>query len=244
MISRIVLVCVIAMLFYIIIPLSGRFWAVGKWKRFMARMRAEKGVSGCGTGYASGQLKVLRGAGASEAELLITPRKTVFFMLRKNENIEALAWRTTFLLQNGTTLYYIQSKKRFVRSICIFYEDKNEAALIGRLSTLTLPEHIHNAIKPYSIALGAFLEFIVFLDCIQTPEMSSASIAALVAIFGKALPYCPPGLFLTLLSQLPGKKGKMQKKSRQLNAAGILLEIAGIGLNIAVIFFVIRNISF
>lgn len=243
MISSIALVGAVAVVFYIILPAVSFACVKAGWKRLYRRLKKEAGITGHCTGYTEGQLRVLPG-GSVNAEILISPKATIFFMLRRNDDPEKLSWRTLFLLQNGTTVYYIQSKERFKPNICVFYEVKSKTVLIGKINSLTVPDQFSNPLKPYFIATGAFIEFILFLEFIQIPDMNIVSIAALIAIFAKALPYCPPGLFLTLAAIAPGKNGKKEKKSRQRKAAGFLLITASIVLNIGVIYFIIRYIGF
>lgn len=244
MISRIVLVCVIALVSYIILPEMGRVWMTMRWKLMLKRLRFEPGESGYCTGHLDAGLRVQLEGMNRDAFQLISPKNTVFLMLRKNEGPEKLAWRTFFLLQYGTTLYYIQSKKRFKPDICLFYEEKNTAALKEQINSLTVPSLIPNPVKPYCVASGAFLEFLLFLQYIRNPELGIASIASLVAIFGKALPYFPPGLLFTVAAARFADSSPEEKKRGQRKAAGILLVTTGILLNIVFIFFVIRNISF
>jgi hypothetical protein len=242
MISSIGLVCAVALLSYVVLPLAGHLWVKQGWKRVLRRIRTEHGMTGLCTGYSHYRLRFLPG-GYSGEEILIAPKQTAFFMLRRNEDPEKLAWRTLFLLQNGTTVYFIKSKKRFDKDICMFYEEKSTPLLREKISTLSVPLRLTNPLKPYFIAAGAFIEFLLLLEFIKDPAMNAASLAALVAIFGKALPYCPPGLFLTLAAVAPGKI-KGIKKSRQRRAVGIFLVTLGIILNIGGIFFIIGYIGF
>lgn len=52
--------------------------------------------------------------------------------------------------------------------------------------------------KKWCVAAGIFLEVLILIEASRFPEYKTVGIFALIAIFGKALPYCPPGLFLTM----------------------------------------------
>jgi hypothetical protein len=244
MISGVALVGLIALVSYIFVPLAGQRLAWARWKRIIYRIRTEKGIPGLCTGFRDGVLRILVKTATEDTGIVIPPGNTLFYILRKNTEPEQIYWRTVLLLQSGTTLYYIAKSDRFSRNICVFFDEKSNAALAEQIATLGVPEHISNSLKPFSIAGGAFLEFILFLYYIKQSDMQIASIAALVGIFGKALPYCPPGLFFTLAAQIQATTVSRAKKNRQNKPAGILLVATGILLNISVIFFVIRNIGF
>lgn len=244
MISRILLVSAIALVSYVLLPSLGQLWVTNRWKRILKQLKSTAGMTGFCTGFTEGQLEIQTTNSEVEHKISILPKKTKFLILRNSESPEILNWKTLHLLQAGTTLYFVSASKPYKSNICIFYEEKNSSLLVTRIRTLPLPENTTNHMKAYCVALGAFAEFLLFLEFVRTPELYIATIAALVAIFGKALPYCPPGLFFTLASLIPGKKQENQKKSRKRNATGILLISTGVILNIAVIFFIIRNIGF
>ncbi len=243
MISSIAIVAIVAFVSYVIVPCSGYLWVRSGWKRMLRRFRKEPGITGICTGFADGKLLIHPTGTDTASDIRVSPRHTLFFILRKDEESEKLDWRTVFLLQTGTTLFYIPAKKRFVRCICIFYEEKNSAALAEQLRKLTIPERIANPVKPYSVAAGAFTEFLLFLLYTRNQETGLAGMLALAAIFGIALPYLPPGLFFTLTAHLSYTKKTGAKKSRQRRVAGFLLITAGTLLNIGIVFFVIRRIG-
>jgi hypothetical protein len=167
----------------------------------------------------------------------INPRKTRFIMVQKQGLPERIRWKSLFLVQTGTTVALGPEPRRFGRRICVFHEEKNAAILRERLASIELPVEVFTPVKAYSVAAGAFLEFLIFLESVTKSEPGAVTIAALVAIFGKALPYLPPGLFFTIASV-------QTKKSRQRRVAGFLLMTAGVILNIAVVFFLVRKIGF
>lgn len=244
MVSSIATVAIVAFVSYIVVPYAGCLWAEGDWKRLLRRFRTEQGIAGICTGFIDGKLRIHPAGTAASPDLYASPRHTLFFILRKNGECEKLDWKTVFLLQTGTTLMCIPAKKRLVRGICIFYEEKNSSVLLEQLRTMTIPAEVSNPVKPFSIATGAFVEFVLFLVFTGNPESATAGMLALAAIFGIALPYLPPGLFLTLAAHPGRKKDTGAKKSRQRTVAGFLLVTAGILLNIGIVFLVIRRIGF
>lgn len=244
MISSIALAAIVAAIAYILLPGAGYLWVRTGWKRMIRRFRTEKRIAGICTGFIDGKLRIEPTGQDASGDLFAAPRHTLFFILRKNEESERLDWKSVFLLQTGTTVLFIPATKRLTRSICIFYEEKNATALAEQIQRLTVPGHISNPVKPYSIAAGAFLEFLIFLACIRDPDTGPAGIAALAAIFGAAFPWCPPGLLFTLAARSVRKKAVGTKKNRQRMVAGFLLVTAGILLNIGILFLVIGRIGF
>ena len=248
MIGRIVLVCAIAGFCYIIVPAVSKLIAIIRRKRFLRVMRASSGIFGSGIEFGQGFLTI-KPKNPAIAQMKITLQKTHFFMLQKTGDLEEILWKNMFMIRRGVTLAYYAPLRRQGRGLCVFHEELSETELAARVSLLVLPGRLPEPVKNYSIAIGAFLEFCVFLDSLQYDGMTSVSISALVAIFGKALPYCPPGLFFTMAAHLSGTKHagddkEEAKKSRQRWVVGFLLITAGILLNIAVIFFVIRKVGF
>lgn len=238
MLSNILIVVAVALISYVLLPLAGKALLMQSWKRLIARLGTEPRIPGYCTGYLNGALLIKLTGTKQDSDISIRPRHTVFLILRSNDEPERISWRTLSLVQSGTTVYVIKSTKPLKPNLCVFHDEKNAVLFAKRISNLALPKFIANPLKPYFIATGAFVEFMLFLQYIQLPDMGIASIAALVAIFGKALPYCPPGLVCTLFAHL------IKKKRRQHTAVGVLLLTGGILLNIAVIFLIIRNISF
>jgi len=248
MIGRIVLVCAIAGFCYIIVPAISQLIAIIRRKRILRVLKGSTGQFGSCTECSKGLLTI-KPKNPDIPQKEIIAKKTLFFMIQKTGDIEKIAWKNLFLLQSGVTLAYYAHPRRQGRSLCLFHEELNETELTARISRLDPPSKLPDPVKNFSIAIGAFLEFCVFLDSLQYDGMTSVSISALVAIFGKALPYCPPGLFFTMAAHFSGSRhiwsdGSVQKKSRQPGVVGFLLITAGILLNIAVIFFVIRKVGF
>lgn len=249
MIGRIALICAVALVMYVVVPEIAR--AFGQWRdaRLLALLKKKRGIPGICTGFTDGKLVVqadpVRAAkNAGQAEYAIVPAKTRFALLRKTGELEWLSWRTVRTIRKGTTVSIVEADGKG-RSFCVFHEEITERDLEERLAALTaqdIPERTPS--QPYAVALGAFIEFFLFFDSLRYPEMSAISVLALVAIFGKALPYCPPGLVLTMLAHSLARGADGQKKSRGHRASGFLLLATGVALNIAVIFFVIRQIGF
>lgn len=274
-ISRIVVICLVAIVSYLVVPRVGLAIERFRWKRLVFRCSARPSRPAVCTGFSGGRILASSlkpaqpgGAAAGSEERSLDPRKTVFLILRDTGACDRISWSSVFLIQTGTTVILIDADRTFRRDICVFHEEKSRKELENRLRTLVVPADIRNPLKPYGVAAGAFLEFLLFLRFISLPDGGATSIAALVAIFGKALPYCPPGLFCTLAalrlrasrypSTAPGSGARSDteqpepaygnrpdaKKNRRRKLAGFLLVSAGVLLNIAVLFFVIRHLAF
>jgi len=238
MISRMFVIILVAILFYAVLPAVNGALVRRTWRRRIADLKGGTGIAAAGTGIRAGLLTVRNG---DTEELAIPPRKTRFLILRQNGELEELAWSAIKLVQTGISVFYVRTGRGH-RDLCLFHGEGDQAALRARIGALEVPERVRNPGKRYWVGAGAFLEFLVFLDTTRYPELNTVSIAALVAIFGKALPYCPPGLFFTLASYSITGRLDGTKKNRQHGATGFLLILAGIALNVAGLFFVIRRV--
>lgn len=248
MIGRIIAAAAIAVVFYVLIPALCRTATLFRRKYFLKELRGKTGIFASCTAYRNETLTISPVDPEAEGtgSFTVSPAKTRFFMLEKNGTLERLAWKNVFLIQNGITLSWYPGKRKHSKGLCLFHEEASKKDLALRLEKLDAAETVGDKIGPvkyFSIAVGAFLEFCVFLESLSQPEYHQVSLAALVAIFGKALPYCPPGLFFTLVAQLYFNTRAGTKKSRQRAAVGFLLVMSGVILNIGVIFFVISRVG-
>lgn len=248
MTDRIAIIILIATLFYIIIPSMGQLFFVSRRKKLLSTLRSAKGIFAVCSSWHNETLTI-DPVGMNELPFNIAPARTRFFILEKEGSLEKSAWNTVSLIKKGVTLLYFPGRTRHSRGICVFHEETTEKSLRERFGQLA--ETTRNGttaelrLKYFSVAIGAFLEFFLFVESLGSslPDINAqlVSIAAIVAIFGKALPYCPPGLFLTLIAHFIAKKGSTPKKNRQLRATGFALVIGGVALNIFVVFFVIAR---
>jgi hypothetical protein len=220
------------------VPAISHRIAIVRQKRFLRLLKKPSGIFGSCTECSKGKLTITP-KNPIAPQMEITSKKTLFFMLQKTGDLEEIPWKNMFLLQSGVTLAYYANPRGKGRGLCLFHEELGETELSARISRLVPPARLPDPVKNFSIAIGAFLEFCILLDSLRYDGMTYVSISALVAIFGKALPYCPPGLFFTMAAHL-----SEAKKSRQRGVVGFLLITAGILLNIAVIFFVIQKVGF
>lgn len=235
MISRVLYVVAVALFFYVLLPLLGQY-IIRTHRAYLIR-RLQKGfrdggIAGVCTGIVNGRLRY-----RAENRMLtdeppqeIDPRKTKFIILKTDSALDIISWKSISLLKNGTTLY-------LVPGICVFHEEKKRAALEERITSLKTPEQVPQPCRPWFTGAGAFCSFVLFLSYLKIDGLSLSVFAAFIAIFARALPWCPPGLFLTLFAHYLVKT----KKNRQRQAVGFLLVAAGILLNISVIFFVVSK---
>ena len=194
-------------------------------KRLIVKLKNKTGIAATCAESRNGALLIkpanretgLTGTSASGEPFAITPERNRLFVLEKEGTIEEISWKSVFLIRNGVPVVYWPGKTGLARGLCVFHEEDTQDDFDSRLAQLadrkTKMDPIPDPVKYFSVAVGVFLEFCLFLESIRHPEMRQASVAALVAVFGKALPYCPPGLFFTLAAQLVDHRGGQKKKA-------------------------------
>lgn len=249
MTDRIAIIVLVATLFYVIIPLGFRFVIVTGKKKFLVYLKASKGVYAVCSSWHNETLTIDPVGTGKPGTLPFTipPARTRFYVLESEGTLERAAWSTISLIKRGVTLMYYPGRFRHSRGICVFHEETSEKRLrerFGDLADIARNGGTDEArAKYFSVAIGAFIEFLLFLHSLSDESARIVSVAALIAIFGKALPYCPPGLFLTLASLYVSGKGIRQKKNRRLTAAGFTFAFAGIALNVGIVLFVIVRLA-
>ncbi len=243
MIIRIALIAGVAVTAYVIVPaLSARLSAARR-SRLLARLK--DGIPCTLTDIVDGEpaFKPDRPRGTDALPPSLPPARTSFLLLEKSGTIRETAWKEVSAILAGTTaIVYRLEKDRFA---CLFHEELRAQDAEKRLAAAVLdgvaPER-PDPVKPISIAAGAFAEFAILVDALKRPESDAISILALLAIFGKALPWCPPGLLLTLAAKSLSRKSRGGKKSRRLGTVGLLLAGLAVALNVALILFVIVGV--
>jgi len=242
MIDRLALIAAIAAIAYFIAPGFARLIASARRARLFRLLRARTGTPCSVTGFAGGKLTIV----TEKGEATLDPRKTRFIVLSGDGCPESLGWDSIVSIDRGIQASVIAPEKWRTRTVCVFHANPETMDMDTRRSRVAgyrerrVP--VATPVKKYAVAAGAFAEFAVFFESLSEPGFATISVLALVAACGKALPYCPPGLFLTLLAHAPGAAG--QKKSRRRAAVDFLLVAIGVALNVAVIFFVIRQVGF
>lgn len=249
MLERILLIIAVGVVFYVILPALSQGLKQVRRKRLIIKLKTNQGITATCADSRNGALLIApNGATSGTTEpFAITPERHRLFMMEKEGSLEEVSWKTVFLIRNGVPVVYWPGKNGRARGICVFHEEESATEFAARLEKMAdrkaKLDPIPDPIKYFSIAIGAFLEFCLFLESIRNPEMSQASVAALVALFGKALPYCPPGLFFTLAAQFVDHRGG-QKKSRRRSAVGFLMVTIGVVLNVCAVFFAILKVGF
>lgn len=240
MIGRIILVCLVALIMYVIVPEFSGFIFRKRQNLFKTNIDSKKGISGRCIGITGKKMRI-RTSGNEILELL--PKKTVCLLLWNDQIIEEIRWNSILLVEKGIPIEIFQSTKNAGKTLCVLHSEDyqgNVNKISAEHETVILPQ---DHIKLYSIAIGVFLEFLLFYNSISQPGMENAAIAALLGLFGKALPYCPPGLFLTLPAhKISLQNRKTKRRARTIYAA--LLVTGGIALNIVLIYIVIRATGF
>lgn len=247
--GRILIVALVAVVTYLAIPALAALIARFRLKRLIQRLAVETGIYGVCLGVDRNKVEIGlipdTQSGAPERRS-IDPRETRFFIFDHTGMPEKLDWKTVRLIQRGTPLVLLKGKNRLKRDSCVFHEVKDAKALSAAAKLLLERDGLRiepksGLVKTYSVAIGIFLELLLFLESIRHPDMDLVTIAALVGVFAKALPYLPPGLFLTILG---AKKNRQRDATGLRGVTGFLMIAIGTLLNLGVVFFAIMRIGF
>jgi len=163
----------------------------------------------------------------------LVPRKTRFLALTSDGRVEFLRWSSIDLVRKNAPLLVYRPERG--KPVCAFLDEERAPTASEIESAFARAPSDPEPLKPWSVAVGVFLEFLLFLESSGDAELRAVNLLAIVGSFGKALPYCPPGLFCTLGAHAI----RAQKKPRRHGASGVLLICAGIAINVGVIFALI-----
>ena len=247
--GRILIIALVAAVTYLAIPGIAALIASFRLKRLIKRLSGETGIDGICADVDRNKIEIdlIQGMqSGTPGRRSIDPRETRFFIIDHAGMPEKLDWKTVRLIQRGTPVVLLRGKNRFKRDSCVFHEEKNANALSAAAKQLSEKGGLRVEAKPglvktYSVAIGIFLELLLFLESIRQPDMDLVTIAALVGVFAKALPYLPPGLFLTIAG---AKKNRQPGATGLRGAAGFLMVAIGTLLNLGIVFFAIMRIGF
>ncbi len=246
MIRELALVAGVALLWYVIFP---------RLARTMARRKTEKRISFLKKCIQSSEAIYLFSGFSGQAlectqehtssAIQIEPGKTRFFLLDRSHILHELEWRNVQTLRSGTPLLYTEVPGWPRKAVCVIQDGRADIPFRTLISALTPAQHIPRDDTHWFTAFGIFFSALLFLRFLQLEESDFPGLAALLAIFGRLLPWFPPGLVLTLGAHwLYHLTDDDEKKSRRRRISGNIMEIAGILLNIAAFFFLIVKTGF
>lgn len=245
MVGRIACIGIVALVFYELIPiLSAHLRRLGH-SALLAEIGARTGFPGAFVAFAKDRVLVRANHPAKPAEIpmALVPQETVFLMVSGTGAADRIGWKSISMIEAGTSVMVYLPTSGHRRAFCVFHEGKNPSDLGKRITEGIAFRQGADPVKPFSIATGAFLEFALLLESLQREGHVLVSVLAILAVFGKALPWCPPGLLLTLLGHALTGSPNGRKKSRQYETVGFSLKILGVLLNVACILFVFRVIG-
>lgn len=267
MIGSLILAVAVALVSYTILPALSKAWFRQRRKRLAAYLGAGTAGFCAGAGrdgirFVPAGAPVAAGSAAAE-QVSIPPGKAIIFRIT-DAGITELPGSKLRQISVHTPMILAQQVLPFRRRLAAVAETGNRLlepdALMERLNA---PGDLTDPLRYVWAAAGIFTEFLFFITWLGAYSTPLPALAAMIAIFGKALPWCPPGLFLTLaahrlsaprrtvrrsqndrgtagnlaaIAQVEGKK-----KDRQRRAVGLLLIAVGVVLNLAAIFLGIRQ---
>lgn len=243
MISSLVLVCVVALVFYAILPAASG--TAFDWRRKSIFAALETGTWGSCAGINAGKIlfaPAIPAVGTPEPPRELTPGVTVFIAFSREGKPEEIPSRRLRRLDVGTPLYRAGGVIPGNRAVCAILEQR-EGVSFPSLAAKAMTRPAFDPLRYVWAAIGVFIEFALFVAWISRADSPIPAIAALIAIFGKALPWCPPGLILTLWAHNLATRSRSgdKKKDRRMRTAGQLLVALGVLANLVVVFFGIRQ---
>ncbi len=251
---KIAIICAVAILSYVIVPAASQALLRRKRAKTARKLAAaQKKCARC-SDFRDGFIHAVPSVGSAKpvgdatGDFVVNPAKTRLYAVEASGSLEPISWKSVSIVKVGAPIAVFDKPGRFSKGICLFHEERSEEDLVARLEAIaqsTVPHRpIPDPVKYAAIGVGAFVEFMIFISSLGEPDMNLESIAALVAIFAKALPYCPPGLLLTLVAQLAIAPRGGEKKSRKRRAFGFATETLGVLLNVAVLFLAFQLVGF
>lgn len=246
MIPRLILVIVVAIVFYYALPLSFKKLTMRRRAKDVGRLLSltdSKPVKGTLVSL-NENIMTAAPAGSGE-EIRVVPNRTRFYLREENGVIEQLNWDSVFLAQKGLSILWLPAKNRLGKNLCLISppgEGSGKQEEDAKFAEMRDDE----TAKKWFVAAGAFLEFLFLVEASRFSAYKDVGIAALIAVFGKALPYCPPGLILTITAHYLKARNENPdiKKSRLQQKTGFALALLGIILNWGILFVLIREIGF
>ncbi len=243
MLSKISFILAIAFLFYFLLPEASAFLQrklAARWLSKLKQRANSSGVNAIVSGFLGENLLIK--TCASGGFVSVPAYTTAFFTLEKGK-IRKIPQKSFLAVPKGISALYIPPKtnarKLKSRSSFSFIKESRLPRFMeqGTCIFFNCEEHnfqsvfdaqrvCENLFKPFFIAAGAFLEFSLFLAFLDNSEHPQAAFTALAAVFGKALPYLPPGTLLTIAGAALAKKPNAGLKAFVLKAAAVLFNVA------------------
>jgi hypothetical protein len=137
-----------------------------------------------------------------------TENETADFTASKNASPERIKLNRLSSLNEGAKVYiggvldikndrltFISTKENPL--LIIFYDGSRRNLSIRVIHAGRQGNEYWNALTPYSLALGAFLELIYAYNFIARPAFQLTLIIAIIAMFGPLFPIIPPGIIFT-----------------------------------------------
>jgi hypothetical protein len=98
--------------------------------------------------------------------------------------------------------------------LIIFYDGSRRNLSIRIIRAGRQSNEYWNALTPYSLAFGAFLELLFAFSFIARPAYQLTLIVAILAMFGPLFPLVPPGIIFTTLYSRMWRKARMFRSYR------------------------------
>lgn len=236
MIGSITLAAAVALVFYTLLPALSR-------EAFRRRRRTQlellrNGRKGYCAGVGAEGIRFVPAGTGSDNPVYIAPASARFLRVGHRAILELPGNKLRRIAVNAPMVLAEPPRRYRKRLAAVLVNGETNLNALDPALLLG----VYDPLRYVWAALGIFIEFLFFITWLGAFSTPLPALAAMIAIFGKALPWCPPGLFLTLLAhRLAAKAGENKKKDRQRKTVGLLLVAVGVLLNLAAIFFGIRQ---
>ena len=188
MIPRLILVIVVAIVFYYALPLSFKKLTMRRRAKDVERLLSltdSKPVKGTLVSL-NENIMTAAPAGSGE-EIRVVPNRTRFYLREENGVIEQLNWDSVFLAQKGLSILWLPAKNRLGKNLCLISPPGEGSGKLEEDAKFAEMRDDETA-KKWFVAAGAFLEFLFLVEASRFSAYKDVGIAALIAVFGKALP--------------------------------------------------------
>lgn len=262
MIAQLACILAIAIIFYIVLPLCSSYIQKARWNTLYSHIKNAVSTQkeACFYYLSSGAYnEISLSSYKANIEKKINPKQTQFYVLtEKNDHPNIVALKTDTVqkvLYDNLLLYFERTNTKKQKGICILTPSPTISSITTMLKNAKIDTQTEQGGKAYFVAIGVALTLMIFLSYLIRSDSTNFMIFfSLLAVFGKIIPYLPPGVFLLISAQmlnnnsqpLPQNKTDIRHTKKQKiksKVASYLLFTSGILLNCVLFFSILHAIG-
>lgn len=260
MIAQIACILAIAIIFYIVLPLCSSYIQKARWNKLYSRIKNAVSTQKEACFYYIEQIQQNKISLTSYkgAQKKINYKQTQFYVLmQKNSHPSIVAQKqhtVQKVLYDSLLLYFERTDTKKQKGICILTSTHTISDITTMLKNAKIDTQTEQGGKAYFVAIGVALTLMIFLSNLIRPDSTNFMIfLSLLAIFGKIIPYLPPGVFLSIAAQMLNSNAQaltqtktvphIKKQKIKSRVASYLLLASGIILNCVLFFSILHAIG-